>query len=106
MDVCPIHVLIIHLWVHKCVCLILCADSLVWQKSVVSTADVCVKIENLIPGGHYQFRVSASNPWGISPPSEPSNMVTLPSTGEDNQIKQKCFTKVTYLPFSYAFRQI
>uniref|UniRef100_A0A8C1TMF3 non-specific serine/threonine protein kinase n=1 Tax=Cyprinus carpio TaxID=7962 RepID=A0A8C1TMF3_CYPCA len=55
-------------------------DSLVWQQSVVSTADVCVKIENLIPGGHYQFRVSASNPWGISPPSDPSNMVTLPST--------------------------
>ncbi|XP_059417381.1 kalirin isoform X2 [Carassius carassius] len=55
-------------------------DSLVWQQSVVSTADVCVKIEDLIPGGHYQFRVSASNPWGISPPSDPSNMVTLPST--------------------------
>ncbi|XP_070303091.1 kalirin isoform X3 [Salvelinus sp. IW2-2015] len=54
-------------------------DSLVWQESVVSTVDVCVKIEDLIPGGHYQFRVSASNPWGISPPSEPSNMVTLPS---------------------------
>ncbi|XP_014028543.1 kalirin isoform X5 [Salmo salar] len=54
-------------------------DSLVWQQSVVSTVDVCVKIEDLIPGGHYQFRVSASNPWGISPPSEPSNMVTLPS---------------------------
>ncbi|XP_056611720.1 kalirin isoform X2 [Triplophysa dalaica] len=54
-------------------------DSLVWQQSVVSTTDVCVKIENLIPGGHYQFRVSASNPWGISPSSEPSNMVTLPS---------------------------
>ncbi|XP_029112845.1 kalirin-like isoform X1 [Scleropages formosus] len=54
-------------------------DSLVWQQSVVSTRDVCVKIEDLIPGGHYQFRVSASNPWGVSPPSEPSNMVTLPS---------------------------
>ncbi|XP_046902206.1 kalirin isoform X4 [Hypomesus transpacificus] len=54
-------------------------DSLMWQQSVVSTADVCVKIEDLIPGGHYQFRVSASNPWGVSPPSEPSNMVTLPS---------------------------
>ncbi|XP_072541978.1 kalirin isoform X5 [Salminus brasiliensis] len=54
-------------------------DSLVWQQSVVSTADMCVKIENLIPGGHYQFRVRASNPWGISAPSEPSNMVTLPS---------------------------
>uniref|UniRef100_A0A6Q2XHM2 non-specific serine/threonine protein kinase n=1 Tax=Esox lucius TaxID=8010 RepID=A0A6Q2XHM2_ESOLU len=54
-------------------------DSLVWQQSVVSTVDVCVKIEDLIPGGHYQFRVSASNPWGVSPPSEPSNMVTLSS---------------------------
>ncbi|TSM68899.1 Kalirin [Bagarius yarrelli] len=54
-------------------------DSLMWQQSVRSTADVCVKIEDLIPGGHYQFRVRASNPWGISPPSEPSNMVTLPS---------------------------
>nr|XP_046216321.1 kalirin-like isoform X4 [Oncorhynchus gorbuscha] len=54
-------------------------DSLLWQQSVVSTVDVCVKIEDLIPGGHYQFRVSASNPWGVSPPSEPSNMVTLPS---------------------------
>ncbi|XP_066542193.1 kalirin isoform X4 [Hoplias malabaricus] len=54
-------------------------DSLVWQQSIVSTADVCVKIEDLIPGGHYQFRVRANNPWGISPPSEPSNMVTLPS---------------------------
>nr|XP_009302725.2 kalirin isoform X2 [Danio rerio] len=55
-------------------------DSLVWQQLVVSTADVFVKIDNLIPGGHYQFRVSASNPWGTSPPSEPSNMVTLSST--------------------------
>ncbi|XP_036396533.1 kalirin isoform X3 [Megalops cyprinoides] len=55
-------------------------DSLVWQQAaVVTTGDMCVKIEELIPGGHYQFRVSASNPWGVSPPSEPSNMVTLPS---------------------------
>ncbi|XP_030643161.1 kalirin isoform X2 [Chanos chanos] len=54
-------------------------DSLVWQQAVVSTSDVCVKIEDLIPGGHYQFRVSATNPWGVSTPSEPSNMVTLPS---------------------------
>ncbi|KAJ8253326.1 hypothetical protein GJAV_G00211660 [Gymnothorax javanicus] len=55
-------------------------DSLVWQQSaVVTTGDMCVKIEELIPGGHYQFRVSASNPWGVSLPSEPSNMVTLPN---------------------------
>uniref|UniRef100_A0A8C9WDS0 non-specific serine/threonine protein kinase n=1 Tax=Scleropages formosus TaxID=113540 RepID=A0A8C9WDS0_SCLFO len=53
-------------------------DSLVWQQSV-TTGDVCVKIERLIPGGHYLFRVSASNRWGISPPSEPSDMVTLPT---------------------------
>ncbi|CAB1346631.1 unnamed protein product [Coregonus sp. 'balchen'] len=59
-------------------------DSLVWQQSVVSTVDVCVKIEDLIPGGHYQFRVNASNPWGVSPPSEPSNMVTLPSGTSTN----------------------
>ncbi|TRY93448.1 hypothetical protein DNTS_005746, partial [Danionella cerebrum] len=65
-------------------------DSLVWQQSVVSTADLCVKIENLIPGGHYQFRVSASNPWGISPPSEPSNMVTLSSA-----VVRKCLSKST-----------
>uniref|UniRef100_A0A4W5PTZ3 non-specific serine/threonine protein kinase n=1 Tax=Hucho hucho TaxID=62062 RepID=A0A4W5PTZ3_9TELE len=58
-------------------------DSLLWQQSVVSTVDVCVKIEDLIPGGHYQFRVSASNPWGVSPPSEPSNMVTLPTSTYD-----------------------
>ncbi|KAL4608981.1 kalirin-like isoform X1 [Arapaima gigas] len=53
-------------------------DSLVWQQSV-TTAEVCVKIERLIPGGHYLFRVNASNRWGTSPPSEPSNMVTLPT---------------------------
>ncbi|XP_066544670.1 kalirin isoform X3 [Amia ocellicauda] len=54
-------------------------DSLIWQQSLESTADTCIKIEDLLPGGHYQFRVSASNPWGVSPPSEPSNMVTLHS---------------------------
>ncbi|KAM4608414.1 LOW QUALITY PROTEIN: kalirin-like [Polymixia lowei] len=55
-------------------------DSLLWQQAVSSTVEVCVQIDDLIPGGHYQFRVRASNPWGVSPPSEPSNMVTLPST--------------------------
>ncbi|XP_069052924.1 kalirin-like isoform X2 [Lepisosteus oculatus] len=53
-------------------------DSLIWQQSVASAVDTCIEIEDLIPGGHYQFRVSAINPWGVSPPSEPSNMVTLP----------------------------
>lgn len=65
--------------------LLILLDSLVWQQSV-STSDVCVKIEDLIPGGHYQFRVSASNPWGVSPPSEPSNMVTLPSGRESHSV--------------------
>ncbi|XP_056145619.1 kalirin [Lampris incognitus] len=55
-------------------------DSLLWQQAVSSTAEVCVQIDDLIPGGHYQFRVRASNRWGISPPSEPSNMVTLPTS--------------------------
>ncbi|XP_042350513.1 kalirin-like [Plectropomus leopardus] len=54
-------------------------DSLLWQQ-VASSREECVQIDALIPGGHYQFRVRASNRWGLGPPSEPSNMVTLPSS--------------------------
>ncbi|XP_034740993.1 kalirin isoform X4 [Etheostoma cragini] len=54
-------------------------DSLLWQQ-VASSREECVQIDTLIPGGHYQFRVRASNRWGIGPPSEPSNMVTLPNS--------------------------
>ncbi|XP_072301119.1 kalirin isoform X3 [Eucyclogobius newberryi] len=53
-------------------------DSFLWQQ-VASSREECVQIDTLIPGGHYQFRVRASNRWGVGPPSEPSNMVTLPS---------------------------
>ncbi|KAM9699316.1 LOW QUALITY PROTEIN: kalirin-like [Menidia menidia] len=42
-----------------------------------------VQIEGLVPGGHYQFRVRASNPWGVGPPSEPSNMVTVSDSASD-----------------------
>uniref|UniRef100_A0A8C9XJK7 non-specific serine/threonine protein kinase n=1 Tax=Sander lucioperca TaxID=283035 RepID=A0A8C9XJK7_SANLU len=56
--------------------------SLLWQQ-VASSREECVQIDTLIPGGHYQFRVRASNRWGIGPPSEPSNMVTLPNSGYD-----------------------
>ncbi|KAM3608101.1 uncharacterized protein V6R79_019102 [Siganus canaliculatus] len=54
-------------------------DSLLWQQ-VASSREECVQVDTLIPGGHYQFRVRASNRWGVGPPSEPSNMVTLPSS--------------------------
>ncbi|XP_060908991.1 kalirin-like isoform X2 [Labrus mixtus] len=54
-------------------------DSLIWQQ-VASSREECVQIDTLIPGGHYQFRVRASNRWGVGPPSEASNMVTLSST--------------------------
>uniref|UniRef100_A0A7M4FS39 Kalirin RhoGEF kinase n=1 Tax=Crocodylus porosus TaxID=8502 RepID=A0A7M4FS39_CROPO len=50
----------------------------VWQQSVASTLDTYLVIEDLTPGCQYQFRVSASNPWGISLPSEPSEFVRLP----------------------------
>ncbi|XP_069472762.1 kalirin isoform X2 [Ambystoma mexicanum] len=50
----------------------------VWQQSVASTLDTYLVIEDLCPGGQYQFRVSASNPWGISVPSEPSDFAKLP----------------------------
>lgn len=54
-----------------------CLGSLTWQQSVASTLDTYLVIEDLIPGCQYQFRISASNPWGISSPSEPSDFVTL-----------------------------
>ncbi|XP_008436614.1 kalirin isoform X2 [Poecilia reticulata] len=53
-------------------------DSFLWQQAA-SCREECVQIDNLIPGGHYQFRVRASNRWGVGPPSQPSNMVTLGS---------------------------
>ncbi|NWR26666.1 KALRN protein, partial [Tachuris rubrigastra] len=52
--------------------------SQVWQQSVASTLDTYLVIEDLAPGCQYQFRVSASNPWGISLPSDPSEFVRLP----------------------------
>ncbi|ERE74960.1 kalirin-like protein [Cricetulus griseus] len=52
--------------------------SQVWQQSVASTLDTYLVIEDLSPGCPYQFRVSASNPWGISLPSEASEFVRLP----------------------------
>lgn len=56
--------------------------SQIWQQSVASTLDTYLVIEDLSPGCPYQFRVSASNPWGISLPSEPSEFVRLPEYGE------------------------
>uniref|UniRef100_A0A673SWV8 non-specific serine/threonine protein kinase n=1 Tax=Suricata suricatta TaxID=37032 RepID=A0A673SWV8_SURSU len=53
-------------------------ESQAWQQSVASTLDTYLVIEDLSPGSPYQFRVSASNPWGISLPSEPSEFVRLP----------------------------
>uniref|UniRef100_A0A803TPF8 Kalirin n=1 Tax=Anolis carolinensis TaxID=28377 RepID=A0A803TPF8_ANOCA len=52
--------------------------SQVWQQSVASTLDTYLVIEDLTPGCSYQFRVSASNPWGISLPSEASEFAKLP----------------------------
>ncbi|XP_038645451.1 kalirin isoform X7 [Scyliorhinus canicula] len=56
--------------------------TLAWQQSVASTLDTYLVIEDLLPGCQYQFRVSASNPWGISSPSEPSDFVTLSCSNE------------------------
>ncbi|CAH2304994.1 kalirin isoform X4 [Pelobates cultripes] len=50
----------------------------IWQQSVACTLDTYLVLEDLCPGHKYQFRVSASNPWGISLPSEPSEPVCLP----------------------------
>ncbi|XP_078716213.1 kalirin-like isoform X1 [Lampetra fluviatilis] len=50
-----------------------------WQHVVTSTLETFLLVEELSAGGQYQFRVSASNPWGISSPSEPSTFIALPS---------------------------
>ncbi|XP_041434121.1 kalirin isoform X4 [Xenopus laevis] len=55
-----------------------------WQQSVASTLDTYLVLEDLCPGTQYQFRVSASNPWGISLPSEPSEPVRLPETDNNS----------------------
>ncbi|KAM4626279.1 kalirin isoform 4-T4 [Discoglossus pictus] len=54
--------------------------SQVWQQSVACTLDTYLVLEDLCHGCQYQFRVSASNPWGISQPSDPSDPVRLPDT--------------------------
>lgn len=68
-------------------CLTVSLGSQVWQQSIASTLDTYLVIEDLSPGCPYQFRVSASNPWGISLPSEPSEFVRLPEYGESQQTK-------------------
>uniref|UniRef100_A0A3Q0T668 non-specific serine/threonine protein kinase n=1 Tax=Amphilophus citrinellus TaxID=61819 RepID=A0A3Q0T668_AMPCI len=68
-------------------------DSLLWQQ-VASSREDCVQIDTLIPGGHYQFRVRASNRWGVSPPSEPSNMVTLATSIHWKENFDSTFTKL------------
>ncbi|KAG9466857.1 hypothetical protein GDO78_015966, partial [Eleutherodactylus coqui] len=50
----------------------------IWQQFVACTLDTYLVLEDLRPGGTYQFRVSASNPWGISLPSDPSEPFRLP----------------------------
>lgn len=61
-----------------------------------------MQIDSLIPGGHYQFRVRASNRWGVGPPSEPSNMVTLASSSKSHVLltkKSKCMRIHSRIPF-------
>lgn len=60
-----------------------------------------MQIDSLIPGGHYQFRVRASNRWGVGPPSEPSNMVTLASSSKSHVLltkKSKCMRMHSRIP--------
>jgi len=71
------------------------AGSQVWQQSVASTLDTYLVIEDLSPGCQYQFRVSASNPWGISLPSDPSEFVRLPEYGE---FAHRCALRLSLWP--------
>ncbi|KAG8548579.1 hypothetical protein GDO81_024899 [Engystomops pustulosus] len=63
----------------------------VWQQSVACTLDTYLVLEDLRPGGTYQFRVSASNPWGISLPSDPSEPVRLPENDANTDGSTICW---------------
>ncbi|XP_071978224.1 kalirin isoform X14 [Engystomops pustulosus] len=63
----------------------------VWQQSVACTLDTYMVLEDLRPGGTYQFRVSASNPWGISLPSDPSEPVRLPENDANTDGSTICW---------------
>ncbi|XP_040214233.1 kalirin isoform X2 [Rana temporaria] len=65
--------------------------SQVWQQSVACTLDTYLVLEDLRPGGAYQFRVSASNPWGISLPSEPSEPLRLPENDANTDGSTVCW---------------
>ncbi|XP_077305859.1 kalirin isoform X3 [Lithobates pipiens] len=65
--------------------------SQVWQQSVACTLDTYLVLEDLRPGGTYQFRVSASNPWGISLPSEPSEPLRLPENDANTDGSTVCW---------------
>lgn len=75
-----------------------------WQQSVASTLDTYLVIEDLSPGSPYQFRVSASNPWGISLPSEPSEFVRLPEYGESRPCPAPQAGDARHLASSHAHR--
>ncbi|XP_070570002.1 kalirin-like isoform X4 [Ptychodera flava] len=48
-----------------------------WQLAVVAAIDLQFMMEDLNPGFAYRFRISAHNDIGISPPSDPSELITI-----------------------------
>ncbi|XP_077867222.1 triple functional domain protein-like [Saccoglossus kowalevskii] len=48
-----------------------------WQLAVVAAVDLQFMMEDLNAGTSYRFRISAHNDIGISPPSDPSELVTI-----------------------------
>ncbi|XP_014666025.1 PREDICTED: kalirin-like [Priapulus caudatus] len=56
-----------------------------WQAAVAFAPTTIQVVDYLTPNTVYQFRVSANNAVGISEPSEPSALVTIPAAAADGQ---------------------
>lgn len=49
-----------------------------WLKAATSRQNH-IRLDDLIPASMYVFRVKAENPYGVSEPSEQTDVVILPS---------------------------
>lgn len=49
-----------------------------WLKAATSRQNY-IRLDDLIPGSMYVFRVKAENPYGVSEPSKQTDTVILPS---------------------------
>lgn len=66
-----------------------------WLKATTSRSTTATLTE-LIEGSEYKFRVKAENPYGVSDPSEESDVVFIPD------LKRRYFIDIAYFYLSHC----